>query len=270
MIFYKYHGLGNDFILVEEKPKEDLIKELCKRKYGIGADGLLYITNENGLYRMVVYNSDGSRAEMCGNGLRVIMYHLYRNYGIKEALINTDSGVKEAFFIKEKNKNVAEIKVEIGVPEFDPKKISINSTTPWIEKDVKDYLELDNRFTAVSFGNPHFVTFDKAEKESIKKFSHLLEKLPIFPNGTNVEWGELKENNTIYLQVWERGCGFTEACGSGATAATAVALKLGLIDRNKPIQVIQPGGTLTLSISPKGIFYIQGEACFVFKGEIEI
>ena len=271
MEFWKYQGLGNDFILVEERINPKTVPFLCDRRYGIGADSLLVVdTKTHSVPQMIIYNADGSRAEMCGNGLRCTIFHLFTKTQQKEWTILTDVGKRKGCLIQYDD-HISEVKVEIGPPVYELKKIPVKdkNNTEWVNHPLKIKGHTVH-FTAVSMGNPHIVTFDNVDENTKILLSPLLEYDNHFPQRTNVGWAKWdEENKIIELRVWERGCGFTEACGSGASAAVAAAYKLGYISTMDTITVKQKGGDLIVLIDKNGHIWIQGYANFVFKGQID-
>lgn len=259
MKFYKYHGLGNDFILIEDfnkkiRKNKKIIRYLCNRNFGIGADGIIYIQKSKN-YSMQLFNSDGSKAKMCGNGIRCLAKHLYDFGYVKKNKfdIKTDCGIK-TLEVKIKNGKVKTVKVNMGAPKFLGTKTLFNE---------KLYL--------VSMGNPHAVLFkNKINIQEVKEKGQRIEAHPFFPNRTNVEFVHIKNNKEVELVVYERGAGLTHACGTGACAAIAAASKKNLIELEKPINVFLPGGKLKIKIKKDySAIFMQGPAELVFIGEIK-
>lgn len=271
MFFWKYQGLGNDFILIEQDIGSKHISDICDRKYGIGADGIIILKeNIHNKPQMIIYNSDGSRAEICGNGLRCLLLHLYKKWYKKQWEINTDCGKKNGEIIDIINENEITSKVSIGNFDFSPQNIPINSDEPIINQDITFQNKTLN-FTAVSVGNPHIVTFDKVTSDEIETLSPIIGNHALFPEKINIGWAQWdQKEKTIKLTVWERGAGFTLACGSGASAALIAAYKKDYVEINQKIIVKQKGGDLIVWIDREFTNWIQGNSRFVFKGEFFI
>jgi len=262
MEFEKYHGTGNDFIifnnLSEEVPQEDmssLAKKLCDRHFGIGADGLIGIKKVDGKYFMDYWNNDGSFAEMCGNGVRCTAHYIIKNIinqNVTNLIIKTGDGNKELdiFYVDDK---LSSVKVNMGTPTF-------------IEDiDVKVDDEIFSG-SSVSMGNPHFIIFDKdlSDKNVLVKGKIIENDVNYFANKTNVEFSKIVDKNSIDLRVWERGCGETLACGTGASATVvAGVLQNKLSDR---VTVSLPGGKLIIQWDGKGNLFLTGPSEFVFRG----
>ncbi len=275
IIFSKLHGQGNDFILINNLEnslslsKEEII-HLCGRHFGIGADGLILVGDSKiGDFKMDYFNQDGSRAEMCGNGIRCMAKFIYeKNISRKANLsIETLAGIKN-IYMNISNGFVGNIKVNMGQPVFTPKKIPVK-----IEgmKEVFNYnLKIDSktfRVNLVSMGNPHCIIFleeEDLENFDFKKWGAVLEKHPIFPQKTNVEFVKVNSKKEITMKVWERGVGETLACGTGACASAVAALKKGRISGNA-VLVNLPGGRLV--ITWENDVYLEGKVNSVFDGK---
>lgn len=279
--FTKMQGLGNDFIIVdfEEYEKLDdtqnnlsnLAIKLCDRNFGIGADGLIIVnpkTKDTDI-GWFFYNSDGTTAQMCGNGIRCFARYVYDKKLIdkKRFSVQTLAGVIRPELISEDI-----VKVNMSKPILDPEKIPA-----LIDKNLNFDLILNERTfkaNAISMGNPHCIIFtDENTKELALKYGREIETHKFFPEKTNVEFVKVLSRNEINLDVWERGCAITLACGTGACASVTAAILNNLCD--KKVKVNLPGGTLiiewdgTLDNPDKDIF-MSGKAEYVFTGEISI
>jgi diaminopimelate epimerase len=274
--FWKYHGIGNDFILFADFQRrlqlsKKKIVGLCDRHYGIGADGILILEQSRDAdAAMRIFNADGSEAEMCGNGIRCAAKHLY-DFSIvrKERMrIVTLSGVKEVRCIVQ-NEEVDEVIVNMGTPSLDCSSIPMKYEGQFIQK-VIDVGGRQIRGTAVSMGNPHFVTFEDFGPDEIRILGPLIENHPIFPRRTNVEFARI-DAKRIIVDVYERGAGWTLACGTGACAAAVAAAIAGLVKFDEDIEVRLPGGSLWVTV-PKDLSSVtmRGSAVRVFVGEIEL
>ena len=275
MRFWKYHGIGNDFIILDGsngnvRIDNKMCRDLCDRHYGIGADGVVYIMpgeNESDI-SMRIINSDGSEAEMCGNGIRCLSKHVY-DFGIvkkEQFTVNTRAGRMEAL-VNVKGGKVSSVRVNMGAPILDGRTVPIDHDGKFID----EILTVDGsnlRGSAISMGNPHFVTFDDLSDDEITRLGPRLESHPFFPNKTNVEFCKVLEGK-IHVKVYERGASWTLACGTGACAsATAAALK-GLVSFDTPVDVHLPGGWLKITVD-RDLKYVlmEGPAELVYEGNV--
>ncbi|MGL4971296.1 MAG: diaminopimelate epimerase [Cetobacterium sp.] len=274
MKFKKMQGAGNDFILLDgiRNTYEDystMAKELCNRRYGIGGDGLMIAEKSDVAdIKMVYYNSDGSKGEMCGNGIRC-----FSKFAYEEELVNTDEikietgdGVKTAYLTID-NGAVKEITIYMGTARMSPKEIpvSLNAEKVLNEKILIKGKEL--KYSAVLIGVPHAVVIeDDLEKVDINSIGEEMEKHSLFPKRINVNFIEILERNKIKIKTWERGAGRTLACGTGSCSGAYIANLLGMADDE--IIVETEGGILKIKIIGDEVFMI-GSAETVFKGEIE-
>jgi diaminopimelate epimerase len=259
--FTKYEGLGNDFIVVESLSLSldgGAAERLCDRHFGVGADGVLLVLpseHAQARARMVVLNADGSRPEMCGNGLRCVALHLALADGKEAAhyLIETDAGLK-----------AAKVESAFTRPEVT---LGMGRAVLGGQRQVK-HAALELGFQEVSMGNPHTITFDGTlDTASIDRVSPLLSAE--VPGGTNVEFARIVGPNRIELVVWERGVGRTLACGTGAAATAAAAAVLGHVAYGEAIQVMLPGGALELRVEAGSLeVELKGPARLVFRGSL--
>lgn len=275
--FTKMHGAGNDYIYINgfqhkiDNPGELAIK-LSNRNFGIGSDGLvLILPSETCDFRMQMFNSDGSEAEMCGNASRCVGKFVYDN-GLtskKEITLETLAGTKYITLLDGDAKS-RKITVDMGEPILDPQLIPVNVDS----KPVINYpLDIDGKIwevTCVSMGNPHAVTFTKdIYKLDLPVLGPKFEKNPIFPRKTNTEFIEVIDGNNLNMRVWERGAGETLACGTGACAAAVAASLNGLTDRKVTIHLL--GGDLNIEWrESNNHVYMTGEAVTVFEGTLKI
>ncbi len=276
MRFSKYQALGNDFIITEDKSlkgNEDKIKRLCDRHYGIGADGLIIAEEAKEVSThlfMDYYNHDGIVAEMCGNGLRSLAKYTYEEMAIREnpIKIGTRKGIRTAYLKTEDKDIVIEVTVDMGIASFNPEDLPALFPSPII--GVRQSLEgNDLLMTLLSVGNPHLVIFNlPLEEKVVSELGPKLEVSSFFPNRINVGFARVIDRQNIELRVWERGCGETLACGTGATASFAAALEQGLVD--KACTVHLKGGDLRFERNDEGHILMTGSAERVFTGEIEL
>ena len=283
--FTKMHGLGNDFLVINNFDRERLklnksrITQLCCRHFGIGADGILEILSpEEGSLndcRVIIYNADGSQAEMCGNGIRCISHYLtaFEIVSGRKQRIETAAGIIKPELLKiSSDKSQAEVRVNLGQPKFKPGQIPVACEGDAPEEIISQKLTVQDRtfaVTAVSMGNPHAVIFIKEDPDEfpLEKWGPILEKHSYFPEKTNVEIARVLSRNEIKLRVWERGSGLTLACGTGAAAALAAAVKNKLTGKKAAVNL--PGGNLKVSWQDQNIF-ITGPSKMVFTGKFNL
>ena len=273
--FTKMHGLGNDYVYIDAinqkiENESSLAKFVSNRHFGIGSDGLILICKSDSAdFKMRMFNSDGSEAEMCGNGIRCVGKFVY-DKGLTDKTIvkiETLAGIK-TLVLNTKDGKVETARVDMGEPILEAEKIPVISK----EQPVKNLeLEAENKkfkFTCVSMGNPHAITIVENTKEfDVEKYGKILEVDKAFPKKANIEFAQIIDKENIKMRVWERGAGETLACGTGA-CATAVACNLnGLTGRKVNIELL--GGTSNIEWNEKdNHVYMTGPAVTVFDGEL--
>jgi diaminopimelate epimerase len=257
--FEKWHGIGNDFVLVEGQPIDEVqVRFICDRRRGVGADGVIFVDRvSNDAPRMVVMNADGSRPEMCGNGIRCVAGWIAAARGIDrgEILIEADAGPRVCK-LERRDHEVVEVTVDMGVVRVDGELV--------VEIDGASH-----SFTQADVGNPHAVTFERYDEASIDRVGPRVATLPGF--GYNVEFCRMtRELETdIAVIVWERGVGRTLACGTGACAAVAVACATKRAAYGQLLTVALPGGDLRIAIDETTKrASMRGPARRVFRGEV--
>lgn len=273
--FTKMHGAGNDYIYVNglaeniENPSQ-LAIDLSNRNFGIGSDGLVLILPSDVCdFRMQMFNSDGSEAEMCGNATRCVGKYVYDNKltDRKEITLETKAGTKYITLLDGDYK-ARKVTVDMGEPILDPTLIPVNIA----QKPVLEHpLNIDGeewKISCVSMGNPHAVVFTEGIKDfNLPVLGPKFETNPIFPRKTNTEFIEVVDRNTLNMRVWERGAGETLACGTGACAAAVAAILNGYCDRKIKIHLL--GGDLDIEWrESNNHVYMTGEAVTVFEGTI--
>ncbi len=277
--FTKMTGLGNDYIYVNcinnnLKNIPDLARKVSDRHFGVGADGLILIEkseNANSDFKMRIFNSDGSEAEMCGNGIRCLAKYIHdNNLSNNDKLsIETLAGIKKVKLIEDNEGSCNEIIVDMGEPIFQDKNIPYNVYEAFNKDLDLDVGKEKMRFTVVSMGNPHAITFvEDLDNIDIEKYGPIIENNPIFPNRTNVEFVQIIDKNNIKVKVWERGVGETLACGTGACAAMVASGINGYTDENVTVNL--PGGKLEIEWGKDNHIYMQGPASTVCTGKIDI
>ena len=277
MKFTKMHGLGNDYIYLYEKDvlesnRNDeyyskMAIKLSDRHFGVGADGIILIKDSDKAdYFMQIYNADGSKGEMCGNGIRCVGKYVYeRGLTNKTKLvIDTLAGLKYLDLIVDDNNKVNEVIVDMGMPMLhDGSNVSLDCEHG-LEVDGVNYQVMD-----ISMGNPHTVIYvDEITDYLVLEVGPKIENHHYYPNRTNVEFVKVIDDNTLEMRVWERGSGETLACGTGACAvATSYMLKYPQI---KEVKVKLRGGTLNIKWNDDNHILMRGGATKVFEGEIEL
>ena len=274
--FWKYHGLGNDFAIIDGTRggvlvDPDQAKYLCDRHLGIGADGILTVLpSESGDFRMHIYNADGSEPEMCGNGIRCFVKYLV-DYGLVAGpgvRVETGRGVLDCKAQQGKDGKVETVTVNMGPAVFERTQIPMQGEGRCIEQEI-EIGDLKFVITAVAVGNPHMVIHSKADISMARKHGPLLESHPLFPQRVNVDLTEVKNREEIDLVVYERGCGITKACGTGACAAVAASAVVNKVDLEKEIKVNLPGGSLFVQVDQGFLsVWMRGPAVEVFRGEL--
>ncbi len=270
MKFTKMQGLGNDYLYVYGEPQnpEELSIRLSERHFGAGSDGMIWISpSEIADFKMRIFNADGSEAKMCGNGIRCVGKYVYdKGYTDRtELTIETLSGIR-TLKLEVKDGAVASVTVDMGQAVTEEEmELSLN-----VGLDAGAEAK---RITCmpVSMGNPHAVTFvEDAEAVPLEKLGPAVEKHPEFPGGVNAEFVQVLGENKLRMRVWERGSGVTLACGTGACASAAAAVKKGFCRPGEPVYVQLDGGTLAIRIQPDSTVFMTGPAEFVYEGEVNL
>ncbi|OJT16721.1 diaminopimelate epimerase [Archangium sp. Cb G35] len=271
--FFKYHGLGNDFIVLDYREGGTDIDArfsqwLCDRRRGVGADGVLsLLPSTTALARMVVHNADGSIAEMCGNGLRCAVKYLVDHSGEKPERIEVETGAGILTCMPGYGTDgVAEVEISMGPARLIAPNLPSGATgQPFLGEEVPGHSGL--RGYAVNMGNPHLVLLDQP-LEDAGRLGPELERHPGFPERTNVEFVRITEEG-LAIVVWERGCGLTEACGTGACAAAVAAVLARRLPADAWLRVTLPGGDLHIRVpSDLSDVRLRGPVSFVFTGVV--
>ncbi|MFH1902262.1 MAG: diaminopimelate epimerase [Candidatus Omnitrophota bacterium] len=271
MDFYKYHALGNDYIVIDpNKIKIDLsidnIKLICHRHRGVGSDGILYgPISAEGRICLKIFNPDGSEAEKSGNGIRIFARYLIDADYVKSKEFSIDtSGGKAAVEILDKKGEL--IKVDMGPVTYQSELIPVNGKGREV---VNEDIEVNGevfKVTCVSIGNPHCVIpLDSISKDLVVRMGPFIENHSLFPNRINLQLLKVIDRNNIQIEIWERGAGYTLASGSSSCAAASAANKLGLVDNL--IKVHSPGGAIDIEIKEDGRVFMTGSVSSIAKGE---
>jgi len=273
LTFYKYEGLGNDFLIVEKEALggEQLTGEqamaLCDRHRGVGGDGVITLDVDDP--SMHVINSDGSVPEMCGNGIRCAALHLARRAGHSalEVTIETLAGPHPCVVV---NRPGAEsVAVRMAPPSLSPADLPLSSDVPWLDHALTA-AGRTIALTGVSMGNPHAVIFEEVGDARFE-IGPAIQSDPHFPEGINVGFVSEQSGSSMRLDVLERGAGWTQACGTGACAAAVAAVETGRAQREERLSIRLPGGILTITVgAPGDTVLMQGPARFVFQGQIAL
>lgn len=280
ILFTKMQGTGNDFIIVNcieqyfKYSLDVLSKYLCDRNFGIGGNGVIYLFKSyKADCKMRIFNSDGTEAEMCGNGIRCVAKYLYEK-GIvtkNNIKIETKIDVKNVELILE-NRKLAKIKVKMSLPIFELNKIPVflpkenSSSEIHSAKIIIDNIEYFLYF--VSFDNPHAVCFiNNLEKINVSKVGKIIENYKYFPNKINVEFVQIIDRKNIKIKIWERGVGETLSCGTGACAAVVCGIKNNWIDNDVKVELL--GGKLNVLMKENEVYLI-GDSEIVFEGKINL
>lgn len=275
MQFEKWHGLGNDFILLADPGDElelspNLVRGLCDRRRGIGADGAIRVAPSTGEAELLMdyYNSDGSVGEMCGNGIRCLAVMAYK-HGLASSQrikVATGAGIKTVTINDD-----GLVRVDMGAPIFEPERVPVR----WKGANALDArIEVDGRVLealCLSMGNPHAVVFTE-DADALFPLGRVIERNAMFPRGTNVEFVRLESPERILTRVWERGAGETLACGTGACAAAVGARVKG--GGGRRVTVVLPGGELLIewdgAIDEQAPVFMTGAAAKSFAGEVDL
>lgn len=277
MKFTKMQGLGNDYVYVNcmEQMVEDAAetaRRVSDRHFGIGSDGLILICpSDKADFEMRMYNADGSRGEMCGNGIRCVGKYVY-DYGLTDKTslsVETLGGIKHLFLEVEGGK-VSLVKVDMGPAILEPEKIPVTAEGSRV---VDEPLQVDGktfRMTCVSMGNPHAVIYvDDVQGMDLEKTGPSFENHERFPNRINTEFAHLLDRNTVEMRVWERGSGETLACGTGACAVAVASILNGYTEDQVTVRLL--GGDLKIEWDREtNKVYMTGPAEVVFDGEIHL
>jgi diaminopimelate epimerase len=291
--FRKYHGLGNDFVVldgitrslpVDRLTDVEVASRLCDRHRGIGADGLLLVLPPRGdgsQARMRVINADGSEPEMCGNGIRCVAKalrdHILDLSELDVLTIDTGAGPLECQLSFGEDGLVSSVRVDMGKPSLDPETLPMRSDGPFVDQPISD-ISAKLRWTGVSMGNPHIVAFVDDPNEDLRALAEELgpgmERHELFPNRTNVELVRLVNDGgagRAETWVWERGCGITQACGTGACAVAVAAAATERFPAGDDLAVALPGGTLRIQVAEdRSRVLMDGPAVEVFSGALEL
>lgn len=276
MKFTKMHGCGNDYIYVngfveEITDKPAFVKKVSDRHFGVGGDGVIFINpSEEADFEMEMYNADGSRAEMCGNGIRCVAKYVYDKGLTDQTHISIVSCGKVKYLdLNVEDGLVTSVRVNMGAPILTAKEVPVISS---MEQSVDEPVAVggkEYRMTCVSMGNPHAVVFmEDVANLDIAAVGPLFENHEAFPNRTNTEFVEVRDRSHVFMRVWERGTGETLACGTGCCATVVACVLNGLTEPAVTVRVL--GGEIMIEWDREQNFvYMTGPAVTVFEGELK-
>ena len=286
--FTKMHGCGNDYIYVngaqvkiENDKKPEAVRRLSDRHFGIGGDGVIFIhpltgegAGQQADFEMEMYNADGSRAEMCGNGIRCVAKYVYdKGLTDKECIRIVSCGNVKILELAVQNGKVTSVKVNMGSPVLRAEDIPVVSGQ---EEAIAERIEVEGKeykMTCVSMGNPHAVIFMDGHGDlgsfDIEKVGPHFENHMRFPKRVNTEFAKVIDRHTVQMRVWERGTGETLACGTGACATAVASILNGLTEEEVTVKLL--GGELEIRWDrEENLVYMTGPAETVFEGEVEL
>lgn len=277
--FTKMQGCGNDYIYINgftekipQEKKAEIVRRISDRHFGIGGDGAIFINPaQEADFEMEMYNADGSRSEMCGNGIRCVGKYVY-DYGLidKTKFSVVSAGKIKYLELTVENKKAVRIKVNMGSPILLPKQIPVLSESEKVVDELITVLDKEYRMTCVSMGNPHAVVFvENTSDFPVNEVGPYFEHHERFPNRTNTEFVQIIDRNHIKMRVYERGTGETLACGTGCCASVVACVLNNLTDALVYVEVL--GGVIYIEWNrEENQIYMTGPAETVFEGEIDV
>ncbi|MDN3019354.1 diaminopimelate epimerase [Paenibacillus sp. BSR1-1] len=285
--FIKGHGSGNDFLIIDEitnnyrfseDERANLARLLCNRESELGADGILFVMkSDHADGRMRVFNADGSEASMCGNGLRLVARYICELKGINEAVVETMKADLKVSKQKELVPEVHTYQVEISPVLFELSALPLNLNQDTLRNEKIEELSNELKFTALAVPNPHLITIVDKDQLQLDIQKELSEKVnapnELFPDGVNVSFVKPLETGSIYVRTFERGVGFTNACGTAMSASTLVTCLQGINEFEQTIKVYNNGGRVQCIVHHDNeTYYIEliGNATYLFTGTVKI
>ena len=271
MEFTKMHGLGNDFIVIDARGRVirrmgEVVRLLSPRRFGVGFDQAIVLRDSRRAdFAMEIYNADGTRVEMCGNGIRCLAAYIWkRGLSRKRVLeIETPAGI-----IRPERAGRSLVRVDMGRPVLEGRRIPVRMDGPVLDHPLRAG-DRTFRVTCLSMGNPHCVVFvDDVEGFEVERYGPLIERDPFFPRRTNVEFVQVLGRRSLRMRVWERGTGVTLACGTGASASAVAARLRGLTGRTVDVRL--DGGTLRIEWSEGEDVFMTGPATEVYEARTRV
>lgn len=279
MKFTKMHGCGNDYVYIngftEQIPQEqkaEIVRKISDRHFGIGSDGAIFINPaKEADFEMEMYNADGSRSEMCGNGMRCVGKYVY-DYGLtdKTEFSVVSAGKVKYLTLTIEDGKAVQVRVDMGEPILNPQEIPVRAGNEPVINEPIAVLDKEYKMTCVSMGNPHAVIYvDNTDSFPVNEIGPYFENHEKFPNRTNTEFVQIVDRNHIKMRVYERGTGETLACGTGCCASVVACVLNNLTDDNVYVQVL--GGVVQVQWNRiENRIYMTGPATTVFDGEIDV
>lgn len=274
MKFWKLHGIGNDFIAIDDRENKildysKLAETVCNRRFSVGADGFLAVNNSNSSdVKMTYYNADGSLASMCGNGLRCFVRFVYENKIVDKTKFSVETldGIKN-IEINLKDNKFDTVRVDMGLGSFDSKDVPASTQNVEFMNEEINILDKTFKVSAMLMGVPHAVIFvDELINEEVIKYGSIIEKHELFPNNINVNFVKIIDKENIEVKTFERGCGYTFACGTGMTASAIISNRFGFVDKN--VNVKSEGGSIKIEVCETN--YMIGLATKICEGIVEL
>lgn len=276
--FFRGHGLGNDYVVMDPKeltfkltPKT--IKAICDRNWGLGSDGILaLVSSKKADFGLRIFNPDGSEAEKSGNGLRIFARYLHATGKTKKKhfTVDTKGGLVTIDLQVDRHGDASSATVEMGQATFKPDALPCSLDVPELIQQPIEVAGHSLVFTGVSVGNPHCVVFKPSKepwsREELLKLGPALENHVLFPKRTNVQLAIPTGPKEIFILIWERGAGETQASGSSSCAAASAAVRLGLV--KSPVTVKMPGGVLNIDVAPDFSLTMKGPVSEVARGTL--
>jgi diaminopimelate epimerase len=276
--FFRGHGLGNDYLVMDPReltfklsPKN--ITSVCDRNWGVGSDGILaLVSSKKADFGLRIFNPDGSEAEKSGNGLRIFARYLHATGKTKKKhfTVETKGGVVTIDLHVDRHKDASAVTVEMGIATFKPNTLPCSLDVPELIQQPIEAAGHSLVFTGVSVGNPHCVVFKPAgaswSREELLTLGPALENHALFPKRINVQLAVPTGSKEIFILIWERGAGETQASGSSSCAAASAAVRLGLV--KSPVTVKMPGGVLNIHVAPDFSLTMKGPVAEVARGSL--
>lgn len=276
MRFYKYHALGNDYIVLNPAdfpqwngaPTVEQIRIICHRNFGVGSDGILWgpLPSRTSEFGLRIFNPDGSEAEKSGNGLRIFSRFLWDQGRVQRPVFTVETpGGNVRSEIKEQGRLIS---IAMGSVSFDSAKIPVVGSPREVINEKIQVLDREFTYCAATIGNPHCVIpLDEISAPLAHRYGPHLETHPNFPRKTNVQFLRVRDRANLQIEIWERGAGYTLASGSSSSASAAVAHRLGLVDRQ--VTVHMPGGRIGIEIGPDFSIQMTGTVNKVAEGTMD-
>lgn len=267
IILSKYQGLGNDYLILDAKKNHmqligKKIALMCRRGFGLGADGVLYGPVEiNGKMGVRIFNSDGSESAISGNGVRIFAKYLIDQGYVTDSKFDVET-LAGTMHVETLNARATEFCVNMGKASFISREIPVTGEIREVVNEVFTFGDKEYKATCLTIGNPHCIIFaDQVSPQAVMELGPLVENAEEFPNRMNLQLCHLIDKGNIDIEIWERGSGYTRASGTGSCAAAAAAYRLGLVESR--VNVNQPGGMIQIDIKEDGTLYMTGTVGYI-------